>query len=582
MHEIRVRYQNAPIATTTYTHWGASWAWQETLMSTYWEDGQKYLSGSVAGLGLTYSGTVTTGDQYMQITYHITGTESHSDTLGGIMFAVELDKPPLSDWNADTTLYGKTGWTISGGGHLVDFNFSPAIEQLYWEVNDHKQVRCILVSGDLTPGYSRDYTLTITLPQSGQPVLSPEERYPAADTSSWYYDVFSPTEYPVDLSFLNAAHTPAGTGGHVYASGDKFYLPNGDPIKFWACNVQAYALTSPSDAIYSHAERIAKMGFNLVRLHHHDSNNWVEPCVIDPNYSDTHHLDPTGLSGIDTWIKALQDNGIYVWLDVYVGRRFKSGDNVSGWDDINDRDGDVRGFNFVNESVTDSMKLFASGYLNHVNPYTSKAYKEDPAIMGMLVANEDDIIHHFGALYLSSYGYDYHHNLYDEKVTDFAARTSYSSEELWRTWENGPAKLLLSDVEYAWYSGMVSHMTGLGVQSLIAPGNSWGFMELFGLPSLCAPGDIVDVHSYAQPEFLSTNPKYRADYRTWASSCKVPDKPLAWSEWNMEQFPGIDRFTCPLATATFSSFHEIGAPMVYGYAQLNLGSDGVGNWSASL
>ena len=51
----------------------------------------------------------------------------------------------------------------------------------------------------------------------------------------------------------------------------------------------------------SQAERLASMGFNLLRLHHHDSR-WVEPNVFRPGASTTQELDPSSIDklGLNT------------------------------------------------------------------------------------------------------------------------------------------------------------------------------------------------------------------------------------------------------------------------------------------
>ena len=70
---------------------------------------------------------------------------------------------------------------------------------------------------------------------------------------------------------------------------------------------------------------MAQLGYNLMRIHHHDSD-WVNPNIFDRRYKDTRHLDARSLDSLDWWIKCLEDEGIYVWLDMHVGRVIKPGD----------------------------------------------------------------------------------------------------------------------------------------------------------------------------------------------------------------------------------------------------------------
>ena len=42
------------------------------------------------------------------------------------------------------------------------------------------------------------------------------------------------------------------------------------------------------------------------------------------------------------------------------------------------------------------MQEFQHNLLSHVNRYTRIAYKDDPAIVGILITNENDLTFHFG------------------------------------------------------------------------------------------------------------------------------------------------------------------------------------------
>jgi hypothetical protein len=223
--------------------------------------------------------------------------------------------------------------------------------------------------------------------------------YPPVDRASWIPDAMAWDASPVDLSYLN--HKPAGRHGFVRAKGDRLVFSDGTPIRFWGGNLAAYALFSDKEALRRQARRIAQMGFNLMRIHHHDSMGWVSPTVIDKNRDDSRHFDREGLDKIDWLVKCLKDEGVYVWLDLNVGRKLKPGDQVgSGYDEVAAAGGEVKGFNYLNPRVQELMWEFDRNYLNHVNPYTKLAYKDDAAIMGLLVTNENDVTHHFGNMFL--------------------------------------------------------------------------------------------------------------------------------------------------------------------------------------
>ncbi len=413
---------------------------------------------------------------------------------------------------------------------------------------------------------------------SACPLPGPEPN--PAPGGRWWKGIFSPTKCPVDLRFLNASHRPAGKTGFVHAKGGDLFYGDGAPARFWGCNVQAYSLFSSRGAIRLQAERIAKLGFNLVRLHHHDSTGWVSPTVIDKSKPDTRHLDPAGLDGIDWWIKCLKDQGVFVWLDLHVGRLLKKGDRVDGWGEVARRKGDLRGFCFINDSIRERMEEFNRKYLSHVNRFTGKAYKDDPAVMGILVTNENDLTGHFGNLFLPDKNNPYHNKLFMDRVKSFAARTGLPAGRLWRTWEPGPAKILLADMEHSWFAGMMGALRKIGVRQLAASGNTWGNMALFGLPALCS-GDLIDVHSYGDEGFLRADPRKRANFLSWIAAAQVEGKPLVCTEWNLGRFPASDRCAAPLYAAALASFQGWDAMMVYGYSQVPLDrTPRPSNWSS--
>ncbi len=303
---------------------------------------------------------------------------------------------------------------------------------------------------------------------------------------------------------------------------------DGTPVRFWGTNVAAYALYSDKRAIEKHAERLAMLGYNLVRIHHHDSMGWVHPTVIDNVAETTQQLDEEVLDRLDWWIKCLKEQGIYVWLDLHVGRLVKQGDNVGdGFAEMmrhegnKDKGAGIKGYNYFNPRIEQLMTQFNTKYLNHVNRYTGKAYKDEPAIVSVLITNENDITHHFGNLMLGNKNNPYHHQIFEREARAFAKATGLNPAKTMRTWEAGSSKLFLADQEYLWDQRMIQQLHKIGVRVPIATTQMWGEMPLFGLPALTA-GDIIDVHSYGDAEFLSTNPRYKPNLTNYMAMGQAP------------------------------------------------------------
>ena len=472
-------------------------------------------------------------------------------------FSLVLQSPSFSARSeAPVILPDNRGWTWdTGEGREIRVEFSQSMPSVDFERRGNtKHIRALMVGSELAKGL-HTFDMSITLPEGAALVPSASERYGPAETSSWHANALSADASPVDLSFLN--HTPAGAKGFVRAEGDALVFEDGTPARFWGGNLAAYALFRPKEEVDAHARRIAQLGYNLMRIHHHDSMAWVKPTVIDQGRDDSQHLAPEAMDRLDYLIKSLKEQGVYVWLDLHVGRLFKEGDvqsllgTIGGFEEIARRKGEIKGFCYFNETVQALMVDFNAKYLNHVNPYTGLAYKDDPAVMGVLVTNENDLTHHFGNLMLPDKKNPIHNAMFQKAVNAFCSDTGLPPGETWKTWVPGPSKIFLNQQEYEFGAAMQGNLRELGLRVPIATTNFWGNMAAYSLPSL-ALGGIVDAHSYGGAEAFQANPRYAPNYLSWIAAAQVHGKPVSISEWNVP-YPGMDRFTAPLYMAGAAS-----------------------------
>nr|WP_246227951.1 cellulase family glycosylhydrolase [Roseobacter ponti] len=402
-----------------------------------------------------------------------------------------------------------------------------------------------------------------------------------ADDPPWVRIVHKPYSVIPDLSFLNDG--PAGMQGRVRAQGDGLVFADGTPARFWGTNLQAYALfhTGPRD-IRAQAKRLASLGFNLVRIHHHDSG-WVRPNVFTDPDTQTRTLDRAALKKIDLWIAALRAEGIYIWLDLHVGRRFVKGDGLDGFDEIADDEGraDIKGYNFVSETAQQRMLDFQKTYLDHVNHVTGISYRDDPAVIAVLITNENDLSHHFGNRLLGDKGVPFHSGIYMARARAFAQDHGLDKGSIWRSWEHGPSKIFLADLEHRFFGLMTDDLRDAGYDGMVVPTNFWGDMPLSGLPSL-STGSLIDVHSYADRDHLTRSPLEQEDMLSRIAAVQVPGLPLSVSEWNAGKFPRRDRAVLPLRMAATAAHQGWDAPMIYGYSQQPLGKSlQPDNWSVA-
>lgn len=397
-------------------------------------------------------------------------------------------------------------------------------------------------------------------------VLGPATGQVLENPSAWRRGTL-PTRLPApDLSFLN--HKPAGALGRVSAQGSDLIFADGTPARFWGINLQAYALfRTKQEHIKAHAKRIAALGFNLVRIHHHDSN-WVSPNIFGKKAPATTQLYPPSQRQLDLWISALKAVGVYIWLDLHVGRRVTAQDEIEDFEEIakGNVDADIRGFSYVSQTIQQRMLEFQKSYLSHVNSITGLSYAEDPAIIAVQISNENDLTHHFGNSLLPNKGVPAHSAIYMSLAQQFAKENGLNSREIWQAWEHGSPKIFLNDLEHRFNERMIAGIKATGFSGLIATTSSWGRMSVAGLPSLTS-GSIIDIHSYGHPDEIGNDPRITPGLLDWIAAGHVTGMPLSISEWNVAPFPVEDRFITPLRMATSAAHQGWDAPIVYGYAQ---------------
>jgi hypothetical protein len=570
---LEISRSQVPVVKASYCFWGQKWSYAGTKARIGESRGpDKTFSGNVSALELTFDGAVRTlAPGKVRYTWDIEANRDLKEIVGGgLEFKLVGDSPSLeAGVSTPTLLPNDTGWRwdVSEEGPIV-VEFDKPCASVYFERGNKNQIRAMFLGQNLAKG-SHAVSMTVTLPAGGALVKTLAERYGPVGTEKWYSDALPHDKSPVDLSFLN--HKPAGKFGFVKASGDKLVFENGDEVRFWGGNIAAYAIFADKEHIPAQAKRIAQLGYNLMRIHHHDSMGWVGKTVIDKNRADSQHLDPEVMDRLDYWIKCLRDEGVYVWLDLHVGRLFKDGDGIGeGFAEMqakSKRQGGAegKGYCYFNDRIEQLMKDFNAKYMTHVNKHTSLAYKDDPAIMGLLITNENDITSHFGNLMLADKNNPWHNKVFESAVRGFAQRHSLDIGQTGRTWEPGPSKLFLAETEYQWNRRILGALDQVGVKVPVSTTQMWGVMSLYGLPPLTA-GGIIDVHSYGQAEALSANPRFKDNYVSYLASGQAYGKPVSITEWNVP-YPNVDRFTAPLYVASVSALQGWDAPMIYNYSQ---------------
>ncbi len=385
-----------------------------------------------------------------------------------------------------------------------------------------------------------------------------------ADRSTWFSGDIDRRESPVDLRFLD----PAKPGDHGFLGtyAGHFVFADGTPARFWGATVAGDALFGRDrERMAKQAERLAKLGFNLVRIRHQDASR-VHPNLYLDGSPDTQQTNDEALDALDYFIASCIKAGLYVQYDLHDDRSFRAGDDVPGFAEMNDvsrhRDGQGKGYCYFNRRIQDLMKAWQRAFWSHENPYLGRAYRDEPGIALAVISDDNDLTSHYGDLMLADRGNPYHRQLFLDDVQHFSADRPFDADTAARTSEPGPAKLYLNSRESAFFADMHADMRDAGCRIPVA--GTTGCAAAWDLPAM-ADADFLATGGKADDDPLAIDPAHGAGFLARAALARVVGKPftLAWS-----QAPRAEgRAIAMLQVAAMARLQDWDAAIVEDYAR---------------
>jgi len=198
---------------------------------------------------------------------------------------------------------------------------------------------------------------------------------------------------PADVSFLLDA--PAGKTGFVRIRDGHLVKPDGSRLRLWGVHLTDWSrgsvLLPEKDDIPMWAATLARYGINCVRLHFLDLD--APRGIIAADGTDSQRFDAQQLDRLDFLVSELKRRGIYVDLNLNVGRSYKPGDGVPDVDRI--RWG--KGLVLFDPRLIALQKDYARQLLTHRNPYTNTEYRNEPAVAIVEILNENGLYVGFNA-----------------------------------------------------------------------------------------------------------------------------------------------------------------------------------------
>lgn len=186
--------------------------------------------------------------------------------------------------------------------------------------------------------------------------------------------------------------TDAGSAGWVTVTPEGHYQRGGNRVRFLGVNVAA-ASAMPTHALAdAHAARIARFGYNSVRLHHLEAPWDKSNVLIDYAAGHSRNLSADRLDKLHYFVAQLANRGVTSNLNLLVSREFQAADGLGaeitqlGW-----KDQHILGF--FNDTALALHKEYATKLLTAPNPYRNNVpLGLDPAVPFVEIMNENGLM----------------------------------------------------------------------------------------------------------------------------------------------------------------------------------------------
>ena len=349
------------------------------------------------------------------------------------------------------------------------------------------------------------------------------------------------------FDFSARLDAPAGKYGWLRAVGDHFEFEKlpGVPQRFYGINL-CMGLNVPD----SHADsdrlidRLAAAGYNSLRIHHYDAYcvGWKSGCGLDAGEMDK----------FDYLYARAITKGLYLTTDLFVSRRV-------AWREIGeDRDGFIdantfKALTLFHPGAIENWQRFAANFMNHVNPYTGRAYKDEPAMPLVCTVNEGWMLGGWFAVRERPEVVAAYDAWRRDKIAEFgedfmrhSCATNVTGANCYG-WKNAATSLFLAEFQERGHARQVEFLRSIGVKALLSAGNHGPNNAPNGRLRARAL-DYVDTHCYVDhPHHLNSTNRWglpswcanvnpvsgvdqgRMDGLAWA---RVADRPFTVTEWN--------------------------------------------------
>jgi len=443
--------------------------------------------------------------------------------------------------------------------------------------------------------------------KKGKALISADAK--GRDMKNWFafdapQDPYKPGAI-IDLT--SSLDAPAGRHGPItVTAAGTLAFADSTPARFWGTNIVGGDLYRSHEEADLMVKRLAKLGVNIVRLHHMDAF-WAEPNLFAGDRSKG-LFSPDSLDKFDYLVYKLKEAGIYVFMDMLVHRKAVKEDGVDDFSDIPAGFKEVIFFDAKLQSLT---RDYISALLGHVNPYTKTAYKDENAVVLMEIVNESSIFYMdknsavparfrseldglFNTFLKSKYAtmdklrsaWGATNDSDNAPGEDFSRatvkRASFNYDDSWDKTGGCASHGRCADtrefyygLETAFFRDFHSYIKSLGTRALVAGSNHWEKSDADLMAN--AGEDFIDRHTYwdhpsggwTMQENISftDNPMIKAKQNSVVELAhqRVDGLPFTCSEFN-SPLPNEFRAGYPVIIASYAAFNGWDAMLQFSFS----------------
>lgn len=204
--------------------------------------------------------------------------------------------------------------------------------------------------------------------------------------NGFHFNVFKLKENSV----ISAAklNEPITEKNRIQVLEDGHLMADGKRIRIFGTNLSEFPKSHKEAE--SFAQMLANQGYNCIRFHHTDAT-WTNCFLKYDEYGNCFYSEQ-GLDNFDYFFAELKKRGIYSNINLLTGRKISSKDGFPQEVDETNSFKSNHCLGFWNEHALNLQKEYASYLLNHINPYTKIAYKDEPAVAIVEINNENGLI----------------------------------------------------------------------------------------------------------------------------------------------------------------------------------------------